>query len=195
MADTEHRMVRCPHCAANNRIPADKFLADAKCGKCHQPLQLSSTVAAGQTIVLRCTTCRTKNRVRSDHLDDAAKCGKCGAELNPKELFLPQPIMISDLNFTDKVLQSPLPVLVFAMTPTCPSCKVVGPQVDGFAKDSKGRIRVGKVNVQLNLEFASRYNILSVPYLLIFDKGELMEELPGGLDKTQLMMKMTKYLY
>ena len=195
MADTEHQMVRCPHCGANNRIPADKSLTEAKCGKCHRPLRLSSTVAPGDAVVLRCTECGTKNRVRSDHLDDAAKCGKCGAELKPKELFLPQPIMISDQNFAERVLKSPLPVLLFAMSPTCPSCRVVGPQVDAFAKESKGRIRVGKVNVQLSLDVASRYNILSVPYLLIFDKGQLVEELPGGLDKPQLMMKMTKYLY
>lgn len=195
MADTEHKMVQCPHCGANNRVPADKPLAEAKCGKCHQPLRLSSTVAEGEAVVLRCTECGTKNRVRSDHLDNAAKCGKCGAELKTGELFVPQPIMISDRNFTEKVLKSPLPVLVYAMTPTCPSCRVVGPQVDAFAKESKGKIRVGKVNIQISLDFASKYNILGVPYLLVFDKGKLVEELPGGLDKSQLMMKMAKYIY
>ena len=66
----------------------------------------------------------------------------------------------------------------------------------GILLDLQGpKIRVGKLNVQFNPQLASRFNILSVPYLLIFDKGELMENLPGAMDKQQLMMKMANYLY
>lgn len=191
MTDTAHEIIRCYHCGAKNRVPTERSSTAAKCGKCHQPLEAK----AGESIVLRCSECHTKNRVGANHLDDEAKCGKCGAVLRTKELFVPQPIMISDLNFEDKVLKSPLPVLVFAMSPSCPTCNVVAPQVDAFAKESKGKIRVGKLNIQYNPQLASRFNILSVPYLLIFDKGELMENLPGAMDKHQLMMKMTGYLY
>lgn len=195
MNDTAHEIIRCSHCGAKNRVPVDKAGGVPRCGKCHQPLHTDQQDAAGEPIVLRCSECHTKNRIQPDHLNDEAKCGKCGAPLRIKDLFEAQPFMISDMNFQDKVLKSPLPVLVFAMSPSCPSCSMVAPHVDAFAKESKGKVRVGRLNIQFNPQLASRFNIMSVPYLLIFDRGELVEELPGGLDKHQLMMKMTKYLY
>lgn len=195
MTDTPYKIVPCLHCGAKNRIPKDKDPAEAKCGKCHQPLERKDRNGSGETVVLRCSECHTKNRVTADHLEDEAKCGKCGAILRTRELFIPQPIMISDMNFQEKVLKSPIPVLIFAMSPTCPGCSAAAPHVDAFARESRGKIRVGKLNIQFNPQLASRFNILSVPYLLIFDKGELVENLPGGMDKHQLMMKMTKYIY
>ncbi|MGD8364310.1 MAG: thioredoxin domain-containing protein, partial [Desulfobacterales bacterium] len=63
-----------------------------------------------------------------------------------------------------------------------------------FARETKGKIRVGKLNVDGNPQTASRFNILSVPTLFIFDNGEMKESLPGGLQKHQLMMKMAHYL-
>jgi len=103
--------------------------------------------------------------------------------------------MISELNFAEKVLKSPLPVLVYAMSPTCPGCTVVSPHIDAFARDYKGRARVGRLNIQQSPGLASRFDILSVPYLLIFDKGELVQSLPGGLDQQQLRGLMSQYLY
>lgn len=144
---------------------------------------------------MRCSECLTKNRLASSQLNDDAKCGKCGAPLKLNELHAPQPITISDQNFAEKVLKSPLPVLLFAMSPSCPSCSVVAPHVEAFARESRGKIRVGKLNIQFNPRLASRFNIMSVPYLLIFDKGQLLEDLPGALDKHQLLIKMSKYLY
>lgn len=195
MNDTAHEIIRCRHCGTKNRVPVDKSGSVPRCGKCHQPLQPEQQGAGGEAVVLRCSECHAKNRIRPDHLNDEAKCGKCGARLHTKDLFEAQPFMLSDMNFQDKVLKSPLPVLIFAMSPSCPSCNMVAPHVDAFAKESKGKIRVGRLNIQFNPQLASRFNIMSVPYLLIFDRGELMEELPGGLDKHQLMMKMSKYLY
>jgi thioredoxin 2 len=195
MTETASEIIRCRNCGTRNRVPVGKAAAEARCGKCHQPLKVGGPEGASETVVLRCSECRTKNRVRADHLDDQTKCGKCGAPLRTDELFQPQPFMVSDQNFAEKVLKSPLPVLVFAMSPSCPGCSAVGPHVDAFAKESRGKIRVGKLNTQYNPQLSARFNILSVPYLLIFDKGELVESLPGGLDKSQLMMKMSRYIY
>lgn len=195
MNELAHEIIRCHHCGTKNRVPADKSGAAPRCGKCHQPLPAEDAGGTGETLVLRCSECHTKNRIRPDHFNNAAKCGKCGAVLRTRELFEPQPIMISDMNFRDKVEKSPLPVLIFAMSPACPSCTMAAPHIDAFARESKGKVRVGKLNIQFNPQLASRFNLMSVPYLLIFDRGELVEELPGGLDKHQLMMKMSRYLY
>ncbi len=65
----------------------------------------------------RCTDCGAKNRVPAGKLNAGAKCGKCGSKLKTEELFTPQPIMITDGNFENMVLKSPLPVLMWAWAP------------------------------------------------------------------------------
>jgi thioredoxin 2 len=145
--------------------------------------------------VLRCSECGAKNRLSSEKLNAHPKCGKCGTPLRTEELSEPQPFMISELNFTEKVLKSPLPVLVYAMSPTCPGCTMVSPHIDALAREYKGRARVGRLNIQHCPLLASRFNILSVPYLLIFDRGKLLQSLPGGLDLRQLKDLMSHYLY
>jgi thioredoxin len=102
--------------------------------------------------------------------------------------------MVTDANFEAKVLKSPLPVLLFAWAPWCPSCGAAAPIIDQFASESKGRIRVGKVNVDASPQVAGRFSIMSVPFLFIFDNGELKESLPGALQKHELMLKMAQYL-
>jgi thioredoxin 2 len=121
-------------------------------------------------------------------------CGRCHEPLPIKDVFLPQPVMVTDSNFDDMVLKSPLPVLLFCWAPWCPTCGTVAPIIDEFAHTTKGKVRVGKLNVDANPLIARRYNILSVPYLFIWDGGQLKESLPGGLQKYELMMKMAPYL-
>jgi thioredoxin len=102
--------------------------------------------------------------------------------------------MITDSNFENMVLKSPLPVLLFVWAPWCPTCRTAIPVIDEYAKDAKGKIRVGKLNVDSNQEFSSKYNILSVPQILIFDNGRLKQTLPGALQKHEIMIKMAPYL-
>ena len=71
---------------------------------------------------------------------------------------------------------------------------MAGPVVDQFASDSRGRVRVGKMNVATSPVAASRYNVLGVPYLLIFDNGQYKEGLPGAVPKQEMMMRMAHYL-
>jgi thioredoxin-like negative regulator of GroEL len=71
---------------------------------------------------------------------------------------------------------------------------MTGPIVDQFAAESKGRVRVAKINVENSPSVASRYNVLGVPYLLIFDNGQLKESLPGAVPKHEIMMRMARYL-
>ena len=189
------QIVRCPECGAANRIPADKIGVVAKCGKCHAilPADQKKTVLSG-SIKMRCTECGTKNKIPADKTEAGGKCGKCGSLLKTEELFEPQPVMVTDGNFDAKVLKSPLPVLVYAWAPWCPTCGSVTPIIDEFAAEAKGKVRVGKINVDANPILASKYNIMSVPFLFIFDNAQMKESMPGGLQKHDLMVKMSKYL-
>jgi len=93
-----------------------------------------------------------------------------------------------------KVTKSPLPVLLFAWAPWCPTCRTFIPIIDNYAAVAKGRGRVGKLNVDANPGLSSKFNILSVPFVFIFDNGRLKESMPGAMQQHELMMKMAHYI-
>lgn len=195
METADQEIVTCVSCGARNRVPLDRLEAAGKCGRCRAPLPKAREVGRNKNYVLRCSECGAKNRVSAEKLNAHPKCGKCASPLRTGELFEPQPFMLSELNFTERVLKSPLPVLVYAMSPTCPGCTMVSPHIDAFAREHKGRVRVARLNIQQSPALASRFDILSVPYLLVFDTGKLIQSLPGGLDQRQLKNLMSPHLY
>lgn len=195
MDKNSHHLIRCSNCGAKNRIPREKITGVPKCGKCKVELKMDRSEEGSDGFYLfRCTTCRTRNKIPSWKINAEAKCGKCGETLDTEELFKAQPLMVSETNFDQQVLDSPLPVLLFAWASWCPTCMAAMPVIDNFAKDAKGKIRVGKLNVDSSPEISSKYHILSVPQILIFDNGRLQETMPGALQKHDIMMKMARYL-
>lgn len=196
MNQTTTEIRNCPACRAANRIPLDRVGSSAaRCGKCKASLYPQTTeTRAHEYYRLRCLHCGTRNRVPCHRLDAGPKCGKCGTPLAGEDVLTPQPIMVTDGNFDSKVLKSPLPVLLFAWAPWCPSCGAAAPVIDQFAAEAKGKVRVGKLNVDANPQLANRFSIMSVPFLFIFDNGELKESAPGALPKHELMMKVAPYL-
>jgi len=118
MAQAETYIIKCPGCGAANRIPVNKMGMTAKCGKCRQEMKTDESSARPEEIhKMRCTECGAKNKIPAGKLNAGAKCGKCKSALKTEELLAPQPVMLTEANFDDKVLKSPLPVLVFAWAP------------------------------------------------------------------------------
>jgi thioredoxin-like negative regulator of GroEL len=70
----------------------------------------------------------------------------------------------------------------------------VAPIIDQFGVESKGKVRVGKLNVEASPMLASKYSIMSVPFYFIFDNGQMKESGPGGFQKHDLMIKMSAYM-
>lgn len=195
MKPTDFLLLKCNACGAKNKIPAKRAAGGAKCGKCGEPLEKhTGKTDPSDAFKMRCADCGTQNRIPASKINAGPKCGKCGATMPTRELFVPQPVMVTDANFDKSVLKSPLPVLLFAWAPWCPTCSTVAPIIDDFASESKARIRVGKINVDANPALASKFNILSVPFLFIFDGGQMRENFPGGMQKHELMLKMAHYL-
>jgi thioredoxin 1 len=122
-------------------------------------------------------------------------CGKCGGNLETRELLNRAPVMITDANFDSEVLKSPLPFLLYCWAPWCPTCKTASPIIDAFAADSRAMVKVGKLNVDANPVLSSRYDIRSVPFIFIFDNGQLKEGIAGFGQKHDIMRKMMPYLY
>ena len=151
-------------------------------------------MATQDSYVVRCMNCGTKNRVPADKVEISAKCGKCGSPLNTEDLRNAHPAAVTDGNFDTQVLKSPLPVLLDCWAPWCGPCKMVGPIMDELASEWRGRVKVCKLNVDENPIMGSKFQIRSIPTLLIFDNGRLMETLVGAVPKEQIMQTMARFL-
>jgi thioredoxin 2 len=135
-----------------------------------------------------------KNRVPENKLQSGAKCGKCGEPLATGDVQSGRPVLVSDSNFDQTVLASPLPVLLYGWSPQCSVCGSTGPMVDQLAHETKGKFRVGKLNTPANPILSRKFNILAVPSFFIFDGGQLKHHIPGAVPKHDLMLAMAKYL-
>lgn len=187
-------MIPCTQCGATNRIPLDKLDRNPTCGRCHTSLSDEIESQKKSVLTLRCSACRTKNRIPRLKLHAGAKCGRCSEAIQTKGVLEGRTIMVSDANFDQEVMQSPLPVLLYGWAPWCSVCSGTGPQVDQLAAEASGKIRVAKVNIDSSPQVASRYNIMSVPAFLILDAGQLKTHIPGAASKHELMMKMAPFI-
>lgn len=144
--------------------------------------------------LFRCPSCQTKNKIPADKVGVKAKCGKCQAGLDTRTLFAPQPMMITDGNFAELVIKSPLPVMIDCWATWCSACSILSPTVQELAADWKGRVRVGKLNVEANPSLTARYDLRSLPTLLIFDRARHVDSLFGAVPKIHIMQKMAPYI-
>jgi thioredoxin 1 len=90
-----------------------------------------------------------------------------------------QVTILTDAIFQDEVLNSDQPVLVDFWAPWCAPCRAVGPTIDELAETNAGRVKVGKVNVDENSETPQRYGVSSIPTVLVFKNGKVVETLVG----------------
>jgi len=100
----------------------------------------------------------------------------------------------SDQNFDEEVLKSPLPVLVDFWAIWCGPCRMITPTVDAIAAEYSGRAKVGKLNVDDNMNITSQYGIRSIPTLLLFKGGKVQEQVVGTTSKEALSRMLDKYL-
>jgi thioredoxin 1 len=104
------------------------------------------------------------------------------------------PIELTDDNFESEVIKADKPVLVDFWAVWCTPCQMVSPIVEEIAKDYADRLKVGKVNVDQNSKTASQYGIMSIPSLLFFKEGKVVDQVIGALPKEHLKEKVDKIL-
>lgn len=102
------------------------------------------------------------------------------------------PVELNDANFQTEVLKADLPVLVDFWAPWCGPCKMVGPIVEEIATDYEGKLKVGKLNVDENNQTAGQYGIMSIPSLLFFKGGQVVDQIVGAVPKQQFVEKIDK---
>ncbi len=103
-------------------------------------------------------------------------------------------LQITESNFEAEVIQSPVPVLVDFWATWCGPCKMISPIVDQVATEMAGQAKVGKVDVDGNAALATRYNVRSIPTLLFFKNGELVDTIVGATSKDNILARLRKCL-
>ena len=101
---------------------------------------------------------------------------------------------VSENNFTNEVIQSKTPVLVDFWAEWCGPCKMLSPIIDEVSEELKGKLKVVKVNVDEAQELAAQHNIMSIPTLLIYKNGQVVDMMIGAMGKDQLLAKLKPVL-
>ena len=95
-------------------------------------------------------------------------------------------VTITDQNFQSEVLASDLPVLIDFWAPWCGPCRAIAPAVEELAKEYKGKVKIGKMDVDDNQDTAAKYGVMSIPMLLLFKNGQVAEKIVGAVPKVKL---------
>jgi len=101
--------------------------------------------------------------------------------------------VFTDQNFEEEVLNSQIPVLVDFWAPWCGPCQMMGPIIEELAEELEGKVVVGKLNVDENPQMAQKYGIMSIPTLLIFKNGQVIEQFVGVQPKEVLKTSLTNF--
>jgi len=101
-------------------------------------------------------------------------------------------LKITDADFDDFVKKYNT-IVIDCWAPWCGPCRIVGPVIDELAKEMQGKIVFGKLNVDENQKTSMKYQIMSIPTMLIFKNGNLIDKLIGAIPKDQLKQKLESY--
>jgi thioredoxin 2 len=140
-------------------------------------------------MIIRCLHCGTKNRMPEDRINDSPKCGKCAAPLvegGEQE----RPVDVTDATFSKEVISSARSVLVDCWAPWCAPCRILAPILDDLAHKYAGGVKIAKLNVDENPLIASQYAIQSIPTMLLFKDGKMVNRLVGAMSKEEIERRL-----
>ena len=140
--------------------------------------------------LITCPACGTPNRVPREKVAQGLRprCGRCKNPLVVDD----RPLTVTDASFAETVERSPLPVLVDAWAPWCGPCRIIGPVIDELAGELAGRVRVAKLNVDENPRTAARFNLRSIPTLLVLKGGREVDRIVGAQPKAEITRRLER---
>jgi thioredoxin 2 len=138
--------------------------------------------------LIRCPSCGAVNRVPLEKIQQGLEpvCGRCKTPLSIK------PVTVTDASFSSEVEHSPLPVLVDMWAPWCGPCRMIAPVIDQLASEMAGRVRFAKLNVDENPMTAQRFNIQSIPALLVLYGGKEIDRIIGVQPKPEIGRRLER---
>ena len=101
---------------------------------------------------------------------------------------------VTDENFETEVLKATKPTLVDFWAEWCGPCKMLIPTIDKVASDYKGKVVVGKVNVDHHPSLAAEYNVRGIPNILVFHSGKVQEQLVGNVPEDKITEVLNKFI-
>ncbi len=143
---------------------------------------------AASSIVIPCPQCGTGNRVPIERLADGGKCGNCR-----QPLFTGHPVALDRNNF-DRHMRAELPLLVDFWAAWCGPCKAMAPIFEAAAHDFEPRLRFGKIDTEAEQGIAARYQIRSIPTLILFKGGREIARQSGALPAQMLREWLSEYI-
>ncbi|HMK65803.1 MAG TPA: thioredoxin TrxC [Thermodesulfobacteriota bacterium] len=146
-----------------------------------------------ESVIITCPRCGTKNRVPKGRLHDHPVCAKCRNPLTA-EKSPGRPVEVTDRNFQNEILSYPGPVVLDCWAPWCGPCRMVGPVIDQLAAEYAGRVKFAKLNTDENQRTAGQFSIQSIPTLLFFKGGKLVNRQVGALPKAAIERQMQAIL-
>ena len=142
------------------------------------------------TQLIRCPACGATNRVPQEKIKRGLEpvCGKCKTPLPVSA----KPVVVSDATFSAEVERSPLPVLLDLWAEWCGPCHMIAPAIDELAAEMAGRVRVAKLNIDENPVTASRFNVRSIPTLLVLKAGREIDRIVGVQPKSEIARRLER---
>lgn len=128
-----------------------------------------------------CPHCDAINRIPADKPAGRAKCGRCH-----QPLFTGKPFPVSAKSFAIHIQHNDIPVVVDFWADWCGPCKVMAPAFERVAAELEPAVRLLKVDTEAERELAARYDIRSIPMLIMFRKGRVVAQRPGASDARSL---------
>jgi thioredoxin len=150
-------------------------------------------MAKSGTFLIRCDACGVTNRVPREKVYSGfeAICVRCKRALTVEA----HPRAVTDASFAADVERSPLPVLLDAWAPWCWPCQMISLVVEEIAIEMAGRLRVGKVNVDENPSMAARFDISSIPTLLLVERGREIGRIVGMQTKADIARRIERVIH
>ena len=100
----------------------------------------------------------------------------------------------TDAGFKKEVVESSLPVLVDFWASWCGPCKIIAPHIEELAKEYAGKMKIGKMDIDSDSKIATEYGVMSIPTLIFFKHGKVMDQLVGAVSKADLKRKIEENL-
>lgn len=145
------------------------------------------------SIIIRCNGCGTKNRIPIQRKEEAPRCGKCGQEL-AVDAGHAVPVAVTDQTFAGEVTAHRGSVLVQFWAPWCGHCKSMEPILEQLAKTYFGKIKIARINADENPSVSSQFRVMSLPSILLFRNGSVVDVIAGALPKAELEKRLSVLL-